>query len=125
VKLRRDCESRSNQRSIVVLVRPNNETPRNSQAAHIRQIVARGRWAIATDGIQWILQRHRGDRWQDLSFVRTTRDILARCMREKGARPDEMGLLAGLPDRFHDSLQIDLKTCSVRFADKTAPRVTS
>jgi hypothetical protein len=85
-----------------------------------RQIVARDRWAIATDGTQWILQRRRGDRWENLSFVRTTRDILARCMRQKGALPAEVGLLAGLPDRFCDGPQIDLNTCSVRFAGKTA-----
>ena len=103
-----------------MLDRSNNETPENPQAAHLRQVVAQGRWAIATDGIQWVLQRRRGDRWENLSFVRTTRDILARCLREKGARPDEMGLLAGLPDRFHDGPQIDLNTCSARSADKTA-----
>ena len=62
-----------------------------------RQIAAQGRWAIATDGAQWILQRRRGDRWQNLSFVRTTRDILARCLREKGAQPD--ALATRLPAR--------------------------
>ena len=110
-----------------MLDRSNNETPENPQAAHLRQVVAQGRWAIATDGVQWILQRHRGDRWENLSFVRTTRDILARCMREKGAQPDEMGLLAGLPDRFQEAPQTDKNTCGVRSADKTAPptRVTS
>ena len=94
-----------------MLDRSNNGFSRNLQAAHLRQIVARGRWAIATDGVQWILQRRRGDRWESLSFVRTTRDILARCMRQKGVRPDEMGLLAGLPDRFQDGPRIDLDTC--------------
>jgi hypothetical protein len=87
----------------------------------VRTVVAYGRWAVAADGLQWILQRRRGDRWENLSFVRSTKDTLARCMREKGARPDEMGLLAGLPDRFHDGPQIDLNTCSTRSAGKTAP----
>jgi hypothetical protein len=47
-------------------------------------------WAVGTDGIQWILRRRGGvDRrsgrtvWADLSFVRSTKDILERCMREK------------------------------------------
>ena len=48
-------------------------------------------WALASDGMQWILlHNHRQDgtgRWQAVSFVHSTRDILARCMREKGCRP--------------------------------------
>jgi hypothetical protein len=112
-------------RENVVLEPRFTSSPAKSQAARraapvLRQIVARGRWAIATDGAQWILRRRRGDRWQNLSFVRTTRDVLARCMRENGARPDEMVLLARLPDRFQDARQIDLNTCSVRSAGKTA-----
>jgi hypothetical protein len=65
-----------------------------------RRLVARGRWAVATDGIQWILQRHQGGRWRDVSFVRSTKDILARCMREKGVVPADMVLLTDLPDQF-------------------------
>jgi hypothetical protein len=42
-------------------------------------------------------------------------------MREKGARPDEMDLLAGFPDRFQDAPQTDKNMCGVRSADKTAP----
>lgn len=47
-----------------------------------------GDWALASDGVQWMLMRRRtrpvGAHWQPVSFVRSTRDILARCMREKG-----------------------------------------
>jgi hypothetical protein len=71
-----------------------------------RQIAVVGSWAIATDGIQWILQRYFGHRWRPVSFVRSTRDILARCLREAGATPDEInGLLDSLPERFQDSTQ--------------------
>lgn len=57
-------------------------------------------WAIATDGIQWILQRQRGDgRWRAVSFVRTSKDTLRRCCRENGATGIE-SLLAPLPDYF-------------------------
>src|SRR5262245_21979701 len=85
-----------------------------------RQIVVDGRWSIATDGLQWILQRRRGQRWESLSFVRTTRDILARCMREKGASPGEMAFLAVLPDRFQEAPQTDLNKCSVRSGSVSA-----
>lgn len=60
------------------------------------------RWALATDGVQWILQRQSGsDHWQAVSFVRTTREILARRMREKGvpALAAEQ-LLKALPEDF-------------------------
>ena len=68
-----------------------------------RQIASAGSWAIATDGLQWIVQRYRGNRWRNLKFVRTTKFILARCLREAGATPDAIdALLADLPDQFSD-----------------------
>ena len=67
-----------------------------------RIFAAAGDWAVASDGIQWILQRRWKDgKWRDVSFVRSTRDILARCMREKGADSAIAAeLLSGLPDTF-------------------------
>jgi hypothetical protein len=63
-----------------------------------------GDWALASDGVQWMLMRRRGGKlqgWYPVSFVRSTRDILARCMREKGVEPDTAAqLLSGLPDTF-------------------------
>jgi hypothetical protein len=63
-------------------------------------------WAVASDGIQWILLRRRSRRlggWIPVSFVRSTRDILARCMREKGADEDTARfLLSGLPPSFDE-----------------------
>jgi hypothetical protein len=56
-----------------------------------------GDWSLASDGIQWVLQRNG----QALSFVRTTKSILARCMVEKETPPDiAERLLDGLPDDF-------------------------
>jgi hypothetical protein len=64
-------------------------------------------WALASDGMQWILLRnHRQDgtgRWQAVSFVHSTRDILARCMRENGCpAEDARQLLKGLPLTFNE-----------------------
>ena len=60
-----------------------------------------GDWALASDGIQWMLMRRRGDDWRAISFVRSTRDVLARRMREKGVEAaDARYLLFGLPDTF-------------------------
>jgi hypothetical protein len=42
-----------------------------------------GSWSLASDGMQWILQRRAGaDGWRAVSFVHSTKDVLARCMRE-------------------------------------------
>ncbi len=69
-----------------------------------RQIVSVDGWAVATDGSQWILQRLRGDRWHGVSFVRSTRDILARCMNEKNVPANNVKkLLAVLPETFDQS----------------------
>jgi hypothetical protein len=70
-----------------------------------RVFTTAGDWALASDGIQWMLMRRRTRKseayWNAVSFVRSTKDILARCMREKGT--DERSaalLLSGLPDSF-------------------------
>src|SRR5262249_25060613 len=61
------------------------------------------RWALAADSLQWMLQRRAGQQWQSVSFVSSTKDILARCMREKGCPPaDAERLLAGLPSTFEE-----------------------
>jgi hypothetical protein len=64
-------------------------------------IVALGDWAVATDGVQWILQRRIKAGWRPVSFVRSIKVILARCMREKDVEPGvARKLLASLPDYF-------------------------
>jgi hypothetical protein len=64
-----------------------------------------GEWALGSDGIQWILYKRRKSRtgWIGVSFVRSERDILARCMREKGCPGDDAAvLLTGLPSTFDE-----------------------
>jgi hypothetical protein len=67
-----------------------------------KQFAVADGWALASDGIQWILQRHESSkRWRNVSFVRSDRDVLARCLREKGAEGTTIDHLpAGLPDSF-------------------------
>jgi hypothetical protein len=64
-----------------------------------------GDWALGSDDIQWILYRRRSKTrggWHGVSFVRSERDILARCMREKGCGDDAAVLLEGLPATFDE-----------------------
>jgi hypothetical protein len=71
-----------------------------------KQFRVADRWALASDGLQWILQRRKGDQWRPVSFVRSTKEILARCMREKGTPPEDAErLLDGLSDIFDEWLQ--------------------
>jgi hypothetical protein len=57
------------------------------EATMERIFATSGDWALGSDGVQWILyhrrSRERGG-WIPVSFVRSHRDILERCMREKG-----------------------------------------
>jgi len=46
------------------------------------------------------VRRKRGDSWDPVSFVRSERSILERCMREKGDHGTATELLAELPDTF-------------------------
>jgi hypothetical protein len=60
-------------------------------------------WAVGADSLQWTLLRHRKGPlpWYGVSFVSSTKDILARCMREKGIPAHEAELvLDDLPDTF-------------------------
>src|SRR5262249_57703043 len=70
-----------------------------------RQFAVCGEWALASDGLQWIVQRRyhlRGKpRWRSISFVHSTRAVLARCLREAGASGADVHLLLfGLPATF-------------------------
>jgi hypothetical protein len=72
-----------------------------------RQLAISGKWALATDRLQWMVQRRymsKGQvKWQSISFVSSTKEILARCLREKGCPPaDAERLLAGLPATFEE-----------------------
>jgi hypothetical protein len=40
-------------------------------AASGQHIAVVGNWAVADDGLQWILQRQHGGRWRNVSFVRS------------------------------------------------------
>ena len=64
-----------------------------------RQFAVSGKWALAADRLQWMLQRQRMHKgrvdWHSVSFVASTKDVLARCMREKGCPP--AGAAAGRP----------------------------
>lgn len=60
-------------------------------------------WALSADHLQWILQRRRtgAGGWRDMAFVSSTREILARVMREKGVPSIDAELvLRRLPDTF-------------------------
>jgi len=74
-----------------------------------RQFAVSGRWALGSDRQQWILYQHWNSittPWTPVSFVRSTKDILARCMREKGCPEEDMAaLLKGLPSTYDEWLE--------------------
>ena len=87
-----------------------------------------GSWALASDGIQWVLQRQRrkngGAAWRPVSFVRSTKEVLARRMREKGVPPDDAArLLDGLPNCFAECTAEPLRAglSALATADKNKP----
>jgi hypothetical protein len=60
-------------------------------------------WALTADGLQWVLQRRRkgAQGWRPVSFVSTTKAVLARCLRERGVPADDaQRALDCLPDTF-------------------------
>jgi hypothetical protein len=70
-----------------------------------KQFRVAGDWALASDGVQWVLQRRHGKQWHAIKFIRSTKDHLALRMQEKGVPPDDAArLLDGLPDTFDEWL---------------------
>jgi hypothetical protein len=68
-----------------------------------RQFRVSGKWALASDGVQWILQRRRGKVWEALKFVRSNKAHLAHRMKGLAVPPDDAErLLDGLPDTFDE-----------------------
>lgn len=66
-----------------------------------KQFRRQGHWALASDGAQWILQHRGGNAWHAVSFVTSTKKMLARCMRKRRVPHGTLvKLLAGLPDTF-------------------------
>ena len=69
-----------------------------------RQFAVSGDWALGADSLQWILYRRRSRAkggWDAVSFVGSTREVLARCMGEKGCPDgDRARLLDGLLPTF-------------------------
>jgi hypothetical protein len=62
----------------------------------------------------------KGDADHPVSFVRSTRDVLARCMREKGVPAEDAAvLLAGLPATFDEWVRERI-AASPRKAARTA-----
>lgn len=83
------------------------------RAEHIFHL-SRG-WAVFADDQQWVLSRSSravpegnialaGERWRQLSYIGTTKRILERCIREKGAEVDKQGRrdLDELPATFSE-----------------------
>jgi len=82
---------------------PFAHSPRTGPGMTERQFAISGRWALAADSLQWMLQRRAGQQWRSVSFVSSTQDVLVRCRREKGCPPaDAERLLAGLPSTFEE-----------------------
>ena len=66
-------------------------------------VTASSNWAIAADGIQWVLQRRYGGQLRAVGFVHSSRAILARCMSEAGVSTNTAHeLLKDLPPTFNE-----------------------
>jgi len=61
------------------------------------------RWALASDGVQWVVQKQAGDSWVALKFIRSTKHTLEWSMGRAGV-PCHIRerLIEGLPDTFDE-----------------------
>lgn len=88
------------------------------------QFIVSGNWALATDNVQWVLQRRKGDGWEALKFVRSNRDRLAYWLGKfKAPADDTARLLDGLPDSFDGWLQANRKGCHGDLAGSRPSRI--
>jgi hypothetical protein len=82
------------------------------------------RFALGADDLQWILyaihpRKGQPATWDGISFVRSTKDILLRCIREKGCQPtvEAQVALDAMPPTF-DEWQASLPSCPVPVCDE-------
>ncbi len=73
------------------------------------------RWALAYDRNQWIIQMRipprrdrQGEQWRGVSFIGSNKNILWRCLEEKGIDliPEARVYIEAMPHRFLDWLAI-------------------
>jgi hypothetical protein len=57
---------------------------------------------LASDGLQWVLQRRKGKQWEGVKFIRSTKAHLADRMRQMMPAEDADRLLDGLPETFDE-----------------------
>ena len=64
------------------------------------------KWMLAFDPAQWILQRREGAAWRGVSFIGSNKDILWRCLEERGIdpTPEARAVIDAMPFRFLDWL---------------------
>jgi hypothetical protein len=66
-----------------------------------KQFRVSGRWALASDGIQWVIQRQNGpNSWQAVKFIHTGKAWLEYRLRQLAPAEDVERLLEGLPNTF-------------------------
>lgn len=92
--------------AIEVPHRPSPSPRGAATVTSVRQFRIVGRWALASNGTRWALQRWhanpRTGRWSTVSCVRS-RDVLVRRLHERGAPPDVIAqLIADLPPTFDE-----------------------
>jgi hypothetical protein len=85
--------------------------------------------ALGRDGLQWILYRRAGaavpggplrGNWQAVSYIRSNKEILLRCIREKGIELDVLGVATieafpssfGEPDPVSNVSKTDLEAAA-------------
>ena len=63
-----------------------------------------GNWRLASDPLQWVIQRREGKGWRSEQFIASTREVLMRCLREMGAVVDKEAQLEldNLPGTFRE-----------------------
>lgn len=68
-----------------------------------KQFRVSGKLALASDGIQWVIQRQTGpDSWKAVKFIHSTKEWLAFRLKGMGPKEDVGWLLEGLPDTFDE-----------------------
>ncbi|MDA1023660.1 MAG: hypothetical protein O2817_10015 [Proteobacteria bacterium] len=62
------------------------------------------RWRIVADTLQWIIQRKQGKKWRSIAFIASSKGVLNRVLREKGAEitPEGNAALDALPESYKE-----------------------
>jgi hypothetical protein len=100
---------------------PSISRERFSQMQKDKQFRVSGRWALASDGVQWVIQHQTGpNSWLASKFIHSDKAWLEYRLRQMAPKEDADRLLIGLPNTFDEWREMHWHEIAGRLKERAA-----